>query len=233
MWFAAAYPTPRRALSVSASGKVTVHRLKLPLAVTRGLGGAFWAAVDRGVLRERLNGESRLFPYPAGDPTNSTDAAAPGPNGDVWFARENDDEELPSDAEAGVVDRRGHIETVPLGDGGGSPADITSAPDGSVWVAQFYGPLARISPSTSIRSRTPHFKTLRVTRAAQGATVDARCVGVLGTFCSATLTLLDRAGRLISAPRRFTVAAQDRLTARRTFLRPARGAVRATFRPRR
>jgi streptogramin lyase len=219
MWFAPAFSN-RKAVSISMAGKVTRRRLTLALFVTRGPGAAFWAPVDGGILRQRVNGRTRLYPYPPGDPTNETAAVAPGPHNDIWFARDHDEQ---TSAEAGSIDPDGKIETVPIGDGRGSPTDVTAAPDGSVWIAQFYGPLARISVEHPTPTRSPRVHVLHDSVRGRRATVNLRCEGLLGTFCSDTLTLRDRSGRVVGRPRRFTIAAQDKLNITKVLSAPPSG----------
>jgi streptogramin lyase len=207
MWFAPVFSN-EAAVSVSMAGKVRRRRLTLPRSVTRGPGAAFWAPVDGGILRQHLNGRRHLYPYPPGDPTNDTAAVAPGPHQDIWFARDYNEE---TDAEAGSIDPHGKIETLPLGDGNGVPTDITAAPDGSVWIAQAYGPLTRVRVEHKTPTPSPRVRVLHFSVRGRRATVNLRCEGLLGTFCSDKLTLRHRSGRRVGRPRRFTIAAQDKL----------------------
>jgi virginiamycin B lyase len=207
MWFAPAFSN-EAAVSVSMAGQVRRRRLTLPRSVTRGPGAVFWAPVDGGILKQHLDGRSHVYPYPPGDPTNDTAAVTPGPHQDIWFARDYNEE---TDAEAGSIDPHGKIETFPLGDGDGVPTDITAAPDGSVWIAQAYGPLARITSNLKPPTPSPRVRVLHFSIRGKRATVNLRCEGPLGSFCSDKLTLRDASGRRVGRPRRFTIAAQDRL----------------------
>ncbi len=207
-------------VSISATGRITPHRLTLSSPITSGPDAAFWAPSNHGILRVRVNGHARLYPYLPDDTTNTSNNVAPGPHNDVWFTRETTDTGGGSNAESGSIDSHGRVQTIPLGDGFGEPTGITAAPDGAVWVAQFYGPLARITTRTKTPVPSPRVRVLHLTVSGRHASVSLRCEGLLGTFCSDALAVHDRSGRLVSPTTHFTVAAQNRLNITLALSRP-------------
>lgn len=138
---------------VSATGAISKYALDAsqgyPIDLTAGSGGTVWFSTATSIGSVSPGGVVSYYPVPT---ALVTDSLTLGPDGDIWFAENDEAGDIDTITPAGVItDHPIAAET------GSSPAvtDITTGPDGNLWILSVTQNEATGQPVSHVGPLTP------------------------------------------------------------------------------
>jgi virginiamycin B lyase len=135
---------------ITTSGVIAEYPIptagSLPAAITVGSDGALWFVESLTNKIGRITTSGAITEYPVPAPAGQigpifspvTQTISPGPDGAIWFTE-------PYAKQLGHITTAGALTQYQLSPAG-SPANITSGPDGALWIGVFPGGIGKVTP---------------------------------------------------------------------------------------